>query len=255
MPANHEAMTETLVNPEILEAVPTDLVSSRRSFFPSNFPSEDSTNFDPAKISEPDEILADLAKVDPETFGILYQRHVRPIYAYIYNRTGNVPEAEDLTAQTFYNALANMHRYKVGRAPFAAWLYRIAHNLTANWYRNNSRQQHRTEVLEGALDRDVEHDPTEGVIRDEAANELRRAISILPSDRKQLLALKFVSELPNATIAQYMGRTEGAIKALLHRTVVSLKNELISSRSPRPIQDLLQENRILDKTPGVCSTY
>lgn len=222
MPANHEAMTETLVNPEIIEAVPTDLVSNQRSFFP------------------PDGILADLAKTDTEAFGILYQRHVRTIYAYVYNRTGNVPDAEDLTAQTFYNALANMHRYKVGRAPFAAWLYRIAHNVTVNHHRNNGR--HRTEVLEGVLDRDVEHDPTKGVIRDEAANELRRAISYLPPDRQQLLALKFVEELPNATIAQYMGRTEGAIKALLHRTVVDLKNELISSRSSRPIQDLLQEN-------------
>jgi len=174
--------------------------------------------------SEPDEILAELAKKDPDAFGILYQRHVRTIYSYIYCRTGNVHDAEDLTARTFYQALANVHRYRVGTSPFAAWLFRIAHNLVANWYRDNSRR--RWVQLEGALDRDVEHDPTAGTIEAEEGAALRRVIANLPADRQQLLVLKFVEELPNAVIAGYMGRTEGAVKALLHRTVVALRGEL-----------------------------
>lgn len=188
----------------------------------------------------PDEILAELSKSDPDAFGIIYQRHVRPIYAYIHIRTGNVQDAEDLTTNTFYQALANIPRYKVGNSPFAAWLFRIAHNLTVNHHRDNSRR--RTVPLEGALDRNVEYDLIGGIIKDEEGDEVRRAISRLPCDRQQLLVLKFVEELPNATIARYMGRTEGSVKALLHRTVVSLRNNLTLSCSPRPTQNLLPEN-------------
>lgn len=185
--------------------------------------------------SEPDEILVELAKKDPDAFGILYQRHVRTIYSYIYCRTGNVQDAEDLTARTFYQALANVHRYRVGNSPFAAWLFRIAHNLVANWHRDNSRR--RSVQLEGALDRDVEHDPTAAVMEAEEGKELRRVIAGLPADRQLLLVLKFVEELPNAAIARCMGRTEGAVKALLHRTVVALRDDLSRSGWRRSLNE------------------
>ncbi len=174
--------------------------------------------------SEPDEILAELAKKDPDAFGILYQRHVRTIYSYIYCRTGSTQDAEDLTARTFYQALANVHRYRVGSSPFAAWLFRIAHNLVANWHRDNSRR--RSVPLDGTAEKDAGNDPTATAIEAEQVAELRRAIASLPTDRQQLLLLKFVEELPNAVIARQMGRTEGAVKALLHRTVVALRDEL-----------------------------
>jgi RNA polymerase sigma-70 factor (ECF subfamily) len=185
--------------------------------------------------SEPDEILAELAKKDPEAFGILYQRHVRTIYSYIYYRTGNAQDAEDLTARTFFQALANLYRYRVGSSPFAAWLFRIAHNLVANWHRDRSRR--RSVQLEGALDRDSGQDPTAATIEAEQAAELRRVIAKLPADRQQLLLLKFVQELPNAAIARHMGRTEGAVKALLHRTVVALRDELSRAGRQRWLND------------------
>jgi RNA polymerase sigma-70 factor (ECF subfamily) len=181
--------------------------------------------------SKPDEILAELAKQDPEAFGIIYRRHVRAIYSYIYCRTGNVQDAEDLTARTFYQALSHIHGYRAGASPFAAWLFRIAHNLVANWYRDNSRR--RSVPLDGAFDRDSEHDPTADTLGEESASELRRAIASLPAERQQLLMLKFVEELPNAAIARSMGRTEGAVKALLHRTVVTLRDELARSAPKR----------------------
>lgn len=174
--------------------------------------------------SEPDEILVELAKKDADAFGILYQRHVRTIYGYIYCRTGNSQDAEDLTGRTFYQALANVHRYRVGTSPFAAWLFRIAHNLVANWYRDNGRR--RAVPIEGDYFSDHSADPTSLAIDSEETAELREAIAHLPADRQQLLVLKFVEELPNAAIARCMGRTEGAVKALLHRTVVALRDDL-----------------------------
>jgi RNA polymerase sigma factor (sigma-70 family) len=73
------------------------------------------------------------AKEDPEAFGVLYERYVDKIYNYIYYRTGNVHDAEDLTSRVFFRALRNLERYEDQGVPFSAWLYRIAHNLVASW--------------------------------------------------------------------------------------------------------------------------
>ena len=79
-----------------------------------------------------DSALIARAKEDPEAFGLLYERYVGNIYNYIYYRTGNHHDAEDLTARTFFRALKHVSRYVDRGAPFSAWLYRIAHNLVAN---------------------------------------------------------------------------------------------------------------------------
>jgi RNA polymerase sigma-70 factor (ECF subfamily) len=180
--------------------------------------------------AETDEELAERAKVDREAFGILYERHLRRIYNYVYYRTGSAADAEDLTARTFYQALANLQRYRVQGVPFSAWLFRIAHNLVANWHRDSGR--HRASSLDGLLDlADSGDEPHEVAESLEEQAELRRVLARLPADRQQLLILKFVEQLPNAEIAQVMGRTEGAVKALLHRTVESLKSQLVADKS------------------------
>ncbi len=175
--------------------------------------------------TEPDEALAERAKLDREAFGVLYERHLRRIYNYVYYRTGSVADAEDLTARTFYQALANLQRYRVQGVPFSAWLFRIAHNLVANWHRDSGR--HRAMPIDGFTELpDPGDDPPLVAESSEERVELRRVIARLPADRQQLLILKFVEQMPNAEIAVVMGRTEGAVKALLHRTIESLKTQL-----------------------------
>ena len=80
------------------------------------------------------------ARRDPSAFGVLYQRYVDRIYAYIYHRVGNEQDTEDLTARTFYRALDKFDTYQDRGLPFGAWLFRIAHNLVANWHRDHSRR-------------------------------------------------------------------------------------------------------------------
>ena len=84
-------------------------------------------------------IQATLGKRD--AFGALYERYVHRIYNYIYYRTGNQHDAEDLTARVFIRAMRHIRTYVDKGVPFSAWLYRIAHNLVANWHRDNSRRQ------------------------------------------------------------------------------------------------------------------
>ena len=178
-------------------------------------------------VDIPDEDkLIEQAKTDPEAFGKLYELHVEKIYHYIYYRIGNHHDAEDLTAKVFHRALNNIARYNHKGAPFAAWLYRIAHNLVANWHRDRSRR-HIVALENANLSGDRQANPQQAA---EQANErelLLAAIQQLPPDRQQLLTLKFVERMSNAEIGEVMGRSEGAIKSLYHRTLVSLK-ELLS---------------------------
>src|SRR3972149_10075114 len=78
------------------------------------------------------ELIARAAKGDREAFGGLYERYVFKVFRHVYYLTSDSHTAEDLTAQTFLNALEAIHRYEVRGVPFLAWLLRIAYNLSVN---------------------------------------------------------------------------------------------------------------------------
>jgi RNA polymerase sigma-70 factor (ECF subfamily) len=172
-----------------------------------------------------DEAIIRAAKGDSEAFSVLYQRYVRRIYNYIYYRTGNQHDAEDLTERVFFRALSHIHNYRNRGLPFSAWLYRIAHNLVANWYRDTKRRKevpledHAYTISRGDL-------PESELVKLQEVEQLMAALRRLPSDRQNLLILKFVERLSNEEIAQIMGRTEGAIKSLYHRTLLTLRDEI-----------------------------
>jgi RNA polymerase sigma-70 factor, ECF subfamily len=172
-----------------------------------------------------EEALIRAGQGDHEAFGVLYERHVRRIYNYIYYRTGNVYDAEDLTERVFLRALGHIHNYSDRGLPFSAWLYRIAHNLVANWHRDNSRRKE-IPLEDGLLHTPHNEMPESELMRTEERERLMRVIRTLPQERQQLLILKFVEHLSNAEIGQILGRTEGAVKSLYHRTLLSLRGQL-----------------------------
>jgi RNA polymerase sigma-70 factor (ECF subfamily) len=181
-------------------------------------------------LEESDSALIARAREDPEAFSLLYERYVNNIYSYIYYRTGNHHDAEDLVSRTFYRALKHFPRYVDRGAPFSAYLYRIAHNIVANFHRDRSRRQvvPLNEMMLSALRREQ---PAIAFEEGDAQETLLGAIRRLPEDRRELLVLKFVDQLTNAEIAKVMGRTEGAIKSLYHRTLVALRQDLIAQRT------------------------
>ncbi len=172
--------------------------------------------------------LIERAKNDREAFGRLYERYVDRIYNYVYYRTGNAQDAEDLTARIFYRAIRHIGNYQDQGAPFAAWLYRIARNMIANWYRDSKRD--RLLPLESAYGRGDGNGPEAAIELMEDREALLAAIRQLPPERQELLILKFVERLPNAEIGQIMGRTEGAIKLLYYRTLRSLRQDMAGWR-------------------------
>lgn len=165
------------------------------------------------------------AKADQDAFGELYQRYVERIYRYIYYRTGSEADAEDLTARTFMRAWEHIGNYDDRGLPFSAWLYRIAHNLVANWHRDRSRRQIISLEDLGQWQLNEEGPELRAVLAEDKAM-LQRAISRLPADRQELLVLKFVDRLSNADIGAIMGRSEGAVKSLYHRTLLSLREDI-----------------------------
>ncbi len=168
--------------------------------------------------------LVERAKRDPEAFGLLYERYVAQIYRYLYYRTGNPQDAEDLTARTFYRALEHLPRYQERGLPFSAWLYRIAHNIVVNWQRD--RRRHPVVALDRVVTHTEESNPQEVLEEEEERERLREAFRALAPDRQELLILKFVEGMSNAQIGAIMGRSEGAIKSLYHRTLLELKKNL-----------------------------
>jgi len=162
---------------------------------------------------------------DEEAFCILYEQNIKKIYSYIYYRTGNIYDAEDLTARVFQRALSHITKYERTNVPFTAWLYRIAHNLVANWHRDSKRKKEvsledytNLRSKHEFLDRQVE--------KKEEISHLLDAIHQLSDDRQMVIILKYVEDLSNKEIGQIMGKTEGAIKSLYHRTLIELRELL-----------------------------
>ncbi len=182
------------------------------------------------------------AKNDKEAFGQLYERYVDRIYNYVYYRTSNAADAEDLTARIFVRAMQHIGNYQDMGVPFSAWLYRIAHNLVANYHRDRSRRKILSldDITQWRVNEDGPELLTQ-IMEDKTA--LLQAIRRLPADRQELLNLKFVEQLSNAEIGDIMGRSEGAIKSLYHRTLLSLREDFRGEQEPSPRRSLFRRRR------------
>jgi RNA polymerase sigma-70 factor (ECF subfamily) len=172
-----------------------------------------------------EQILMRASQGDRDAFGQLYERYLARIFNYVYYRTGNTHDAEDLTARVFQRAMNHIRNYTDRGIPFSAWLYRIAHNLVANWHRDRSRKREIPLDDLPVLPAKTEH-PERNLVRSQERDVLLRMIRRLPPERQTLLILKFVENLSNAEIGEIMGRSEGAVKSLYHRTLLALRDQL-----------------------------
>ena len=169
--------------------------------------------------------LIQRARTDAEAFGELYQLYVDRIYNYVYYRTGNSHDAEDLTARIFIRAMQHIGRYEDRGLPFSAWLYRIARNLVANWHRDEGRRK-AISLDDISQWRVAEDSPELAIELTDNKEVILAVVRHLPAERQELLILKFVDRLSNAEIGEVLGRSEGAIKSLYHRTLLTLRDEL-----------------------------
>jgi RNA polymerase sigma-70 factor, ECF subfamily len=154
----------------------------------------------------------------------LYLIHFDRIYSYLHVTVGNRHDAEDLTTQTFLKMLESIGRFRWGAAPFSAWLFRIAHNLAMDHFRAARRWQPEEEVPEPEADESTSAEA--GALQSIGRGSMLELIDNLSGEQKQVLTLKFVFNFSNGEAATILGKTEGAVKSLQHRALVTLQKKL-----------------------------
>lgn len=158
---------------------------------------------------------------DAAAFGVLYDRHYGTVYRYASLRAGDRMEAEDVTSDVFERALRSLHRYEP-RAPFAAWLIRIARNVIIDRARRTSRR----EARERAVPTHAPIDPEQAVIARGEAREVRAALERLSELQRDVLILRFFVGLSTDEICAVLGKGPSTVRGIQHRAVGALRREL-----------------------------
>lgn len=175
-----------------------------------------------------DEDLAVQARRDPDAFGELYERYVERIHGFVYARLRHRPTGEDLTAEVFFKALRAIEQYQPGR-PFRAWLFQIA----ANTVIDHLRRRRAAVPLEDAADQASQGPAVEdhALARAELA-QVQAALEMLNEGQRTALLLRLALDMSTAEIATSMGRSEGAVKLLIHRGLQAVRQHFLAVAPP-----------------------
>ena len=177
-----------------------------------------------------DRPAVEAARRDPAAFEPLYRRYVAHIYSLASTRpaTRMPPRTSPSRSSCARSPRcpASARRPWGEGSTFRVWLYAIARNVIANERRQ--RRRHPASSLDEALALPAPDDPSAAVEDRLEAERVWRAVQSLPDDRRQALELRIVHELSAREIGQVMGRSEGAVRVLIHRALDSVRRQLAS---------------------------
>lgn len=168
-----------------------------------------------------DEALALQAYASRAAFAELYRRHADRVYRFCLGRTGSVHDAQELTADTFLSALEGVRSYRPGH--FGAWLIGIARNKVALFYR---RRKYAVQLDESEPDQRPQAAVEQLVGQRLQMEKIAAALRAIAPDRAEALSLRVLGELPTAEVARLMGRSEPAVRMLIHRAIADLRGRL-----------------------------
>ncbi|HEX7431039.1 MAG TPA: sigma-70 family RNA polymerase sigma factor [Candidatus Limnocylindrales bacterium] len=186
--------------------------------------------------------LVEAARRDPALFDALYRKYLAQVYSFAFYELRDHHAAEDATERVFMKALAGLPRFeeRVGdfaiasgsaaegaaadASTFRVWLFQIARNVVANEHRHHRRRP--VAPLEEALGLSAPDDIAEAAVAREAGSAAWEAVARLPDDRRRAVILRFVDEMSTAEIAAVLGRSEGAVRVLIHRALRSVAADL-----------------------------
>lgn len=163
---------------------------------------------------------------DANAFGELYSQHLDAIYRYIFFRTGDQQEAEDLTENVFLKAWEALPGYKDYGNPFSSWLYRIAHNVVVDHHRRIKPVLGNSDIDLLESHQDTKADTLGLVLEAEQVEELGKAIIQLTLEQQQVIILRFIEGLSHAEISAIIGKNEGTCRMIQHRGLSSLQKLL-----------------------------
>lgn len=169
-----------------------------------------------------DELLIEAAQKDPARFGELYERYFDRVYAYIARRVGNRDAAQDLTADVFHRALANIGKYESRGVPFGAWLFRIAANAITDKWKHAAKE---SGLPSGTPAEEIDAGKSEMDAAEHRA-QLFQSVRTLPAEQRRVILMRFAEEKSIRDIAQALRKTEGAIKQLQFRALQNLRDRM-----------------------------
>jgi len=162
-------------------------------------------------------LLIEAAQQDRARFAELYEMNFDRVYAYVARRVQDRAETEDLTADVFHQALANLNRFEWRGIPFSAWLYRIAANLISDRWQKSGREVTDEEQIASAQVNPAEIEEVE------RRATLFRLVESLPAEQKRVVVLRFVEQKSIKEVAREIRKTEGAVKQLQFRALSTLR--------------------------------
>ncbi len=159
-----------------------------------------------------------------EAFGCLYERYLESIYRYIRTRVADDRTAEDLTETVFLRSFESLCRYKEKGLRFSAFLYQIARNLLVDHYRQKEEEL----PIESADQISVSPSRIDDIIViQDQVDRLRVGLEALPEEYREIIRLRVLLELSTTECAEWIGRSEGAVRVLLHRAMKALKRQVV----------------------------
>ena len=168
-----------------------------------------------SRLQSDERLLIEAAQRDRRRFGDVYEAYVDRVYAYVARRVRDRADAEDVTAEVFHNALANLGQFEWRGAPFAAWLFRIAANAIADRWQHTARETNDTAAEEPSVTEDTERRAL-----------LFQLVDRLPADQRRVVHERFVEQKSIREIAAGLGRSEGAVKQLQFRALETLRAQM-----------------------------
>jgi RNA polymerase sigma-70 factor (ECF subfamily) len=181
-------------------------------------------------MPDPDDaaLVARAKAGEVEAFGVLYERYFDPIFRYLRLRLGDEREAEDLAATVFLRAYQALHRSQERGWRFSAFLYRIARNALADHFRSR-REGMPIAGLETVSASKGDLDPQ---LAREMSERLLEVLDALPADYREVIRLRVILDLPTPEVAQWMKRSDGAVRVLLHRALRAARRRMQEDDEP-----------------------
>ena len=155
----------------------------------------------------------------------LYEEYYNKIARYAYLRIGNKAEAEDIAGEVFLKALKSLKSYKERGIPMQAWLFRIARNLVVDYFRKIKK--HETITIEN-IQIDSEINPVIATEKKLEIERVKEAMEELTHEQREVLRLRFFSELTSREVGQILNKSDGAVREMQRAAIEKLRNLLVT---------------------------